>query len=58
MEFELPAAAVTRARAYVSGAGYYRMHLNGQWADDHELGALTVYERTLLYDVGQSKESK
>lgn len=51
VEFELPpAAAVSRARVYVSGVGYYRMHVNGQRADDHELGALTVYERTLLYD--------
>jgi hypothetical protein len=30
--------------------GYYRLHVNGRRADDHELGALTVYERTLLYD--------
>ena len=50
VEFALPAAAVVRARVYVSGLGYYRMHLNGQRADGHELGALTVYERTLLYD--------
>eukprot|EP01052_Picozoa_sp_SAG31_P012953 SAG31_NODE_767_length_12232_cov_6.917827_15_plen_571_part_01 len=51
VEFELPPApAVSRARAYVSGAGYYRMHVNGKRADDHELGAMTVYERTMLYD--------
>ena len=49
-EFALPPPRITRARAYISGLGYYRMHVNGQRPDSHELGSLTTYERTLLYD--------
>ena len=49
-EFTLPSLRITRARVYISGLGYYRMHVNGQRADSHELGSLTTYERTLLYD--------
>eukprot|EP01043_Picozoa_sp_COSAG02_P037530 COSAG02_NODE_2824_length_7947_cov_2.690494_6_plen_562_part_00 len=49
-EFRLPPQQIVRARAFISGLGYYRMHVNGQRADDHELGTLTVYERSLLYD--------
>eukprot|EP01045_Picozoa_sp_COSAG04_P028520 COSAG04_NODE_4448_length_2086_cov_1.659789_1_plen_345_part_10 len=49
-EFSLPPLPIVRARVYVSGLGYYRMHVNGQRADGHELGTLSLYERTLLYD--------
>jgi len=58
-EFVL-AKRVKRARAYVSGLGFYELHLNGERIGDHVLDpGRTDYERTVLYathDVTDSLE--
>jgi hypothetical protein len=58
-EFVL-AKRVERARAYVSGLGFYELHLNGERIGDHVLDpGRTDYERTVLYathDVTDSLE--
>ena len=41
---------ITRARAYVSGLGYYELHLNGQRVGDHVLDpGWTTYSKRVLY---------
>jgi len=41
---------VRRARVYVSGLGYYELHLNGGRVGDHELDpGWTTYSRRVLY---------
>jgi len=48
-EFDLVAAPV-RARAYVTGAGYYELHVNGGKIGDHVLDpAFTEYDKRILY---------
>ncbi|MFN8007361.1 MAG: family 78 glycoside hydrolase catalytic domain [Terriglobia bacterium] len=48
-EFNL-SGKVVRARAYVSGLGYYELHLNGQKVGDHVLDpGWTTYTRRILY---------
>ncbi len=48
-EFNLPTAP-RRARAYVSGAGYYELRINGHKIGDHVLDpAYTTYNRRVLY---------
>lgn len=43
---------VIRARAYVSGAGYYRFWLNGRRLDDYELHpGFASYDKTAYYTV-------
>jgi alpha-L-rhamnosidase len=44
-----PAAAVARARLYLLGLGYAKALINGELADDHELGSFTTFERRALY---------
>ncbi len=47
--FELE-QAVKRATVYVTGLGYYELHLNGQKVGDHVLDpAFTRYDRRILY---------
>lgn len=41
---------IVRARAYVSGLGYYELRLNGQRVDDHQLDpGWTSYSQRVLY---------
>jgi alpha-L-rhamnosidase len=41
---------ISRARAYVSGLGYYELHLNGQRVGDHVLDpGWTTYSKRVLY---------
>ncbi len=41
---------ITRARIYVSGLGYYELHLNGQRVGDHVLDpGWTTYSKRVLY---------
>ena len=48
-EFEI-AGKVKRARAYISGVGWYELYLNGQKVGDHVLDpATTDYARRVLY---------
>jgi alpha-L-rhamnosidase len=48
-EFTL-AKKVARARAYVSGLGYYELYLNGRRVGDHELDpGWTTYSKRVLY---------
>eukprot|EP00043_Microstomoeca_roanoka_P006639 m.64551 g.64551 ORF g.64551 m.64551 type:complete len:1035 (+) comp13499_c0_seq1:75-3179(+) len=41
---------VIRAFAYIVGLGYYKLHINGARASDHELGPFTTYEKRVYYD--------
>lgn len=48
--FSLP-APVKRARAYVTGLGYYELRLNGRRVGDHVLApGYTRYDRRVLYE--------
>jgi alpha-L-rhamnosidase len=48
--FTLAARPVRRARAYVTGLGYYELRLNGAKVGDHELDpGWTAYDRRVLY---------
>ncbi len=48
-EFNLPARPV-RARAFVSGLGYYELRINGRKVGDHVLDpGWTTYEKRVLY---------
>ena len=48
-EFALP-GKVVRARAYVSGLGYYELHMNGRRVGDHVLDpGWTTYPKRVLY---------
>lgn len=50
-QFDLPSAPV-RARAYVSGLGYYELYLNGQKVGDHVLDpGWTTWRKRVLYAV-------
>lgn len=49
-EFTLTQAPL-RAHLYISGQGYYKSFINGQPTDPHVMGAFTVFERRVLYDV-------
>lgn len=45
------AAPIKRARAYVTGVGYYELRLNGQRVGDHVLApGYTRYDRRVLYE--------
>ena len=61
-EFVL-ARKVARARAYVSGLGYYELHLNGEKVGDHVLDpGWTTYSKRVLYSTydvtGQLKQGR
>lgn len=43
-------AAVTRARLYISGLGYYKAWINGAPVDNHQLGPFTTFQKTVTYD--------
>ncbi len=46
------AKEVAKARAYVTGLGFYKLYLNGERVGDHELDpGFTVYDETTLYSV-------
>ncbi len=48
-EFRL-AESVARARAYISGLGYYELRINGEKVGDHMLDpAWTTYDKRVLY---------
>lgn len=50
-EFNLPAnLTVVRARAYVTGLGYYKLLVNGERVSTHELGPQTFFPARVLYD--------
>lgn len=51
--FTLPKTSgpVTRARLFISGLGYYKAWINGDKADNHELGSFTTFEERVLYDI-------
>lgn len=49
-EFTVAAAAVTRARLYIVGLGYYLADVNGVRADSHVLGHFTTFDKTVIYD--------
>lgn len=51
-EFQIQPKKIARARAYVSGLGYYRFWLNGQRVDDYELQpGFARYNKTAYYAV-------
>jgi alpha-L-rhamnosidase len=48
---------VARAVAYVAGAGYYKLFLNGNRVSTHELGAFTTYTKRIYYETFDVTES-
>ncbi len=48
-QFDIP-TAVSRARLYIVGLGYYRSWINGAPTDAHVLGQFTTFQQRILYD--------
>jgi len=49
-EFSIGDKAVSQARLYVSGLGYYKAYINGQRVGDHEIDpAFTPFDERVLY---------
>jgi hypothetical protein len=48
-EFNVSGGAVTRARLYIVGLGFYHAFINGRATDGHVLGAFTTFEQRVLY---------
>ena len=52
IEFKLNTSlSITKSVAYIACPGYYKLWLNEQLIDDHELGYFTTFERRMYYDV-------
>ena len=52
MEFNLTQSkSIKKAVAYIACPGYYKLWLNDELIDDHELGYFTVFETRAYYDI-------